>query len=48
MSANPTLPFDAAPPGRRAEQRIVTVSELTGRIRTLLESTHGQDRKSVV
>ena len=41
MSANPTLPFDAAPPGRRAEQRIVTVSELTGRIRTLLESTHG-------
>ena len=41
MSANPTLPFDAAPPGRRAERRIVTVSELTGRIRTLLESTHG-------
>ena len=40
MSANPTLPFDAAPPGRRPARQIVTVTELTGRIRTLLESAH--------
>ena len=40
MSTNPTLPFDAPPPGRRAARRVVTVSELTGRIRTLLESAH--------
>ena len=40
VSTNPTLPFDAAPPGRRPARQVVTVSELTGRIRTLLESTH--------
>ena len=40
MSTNPTLPFDAAPRGRRPARRVVTVSELTARIRTLLESAH--------
>ncbi len=40
MSAHPTLPFDAAPPGRRPARQVVTVTELTGRIRTLLESTY--------
>ncbi len=40
MSANPTLPFDTAPPGRRPARQIVTVTELTGRLRTLLESTY--------
>ncbi len=42
MSRNPTLPFDAGPPGRRPTRQIVTVTELTSRIRVLLESTHGQ------
>ena len=42
MSTNPGLPFDAAPPGRRPARQIVTVTELTNRIRVLLESTHGQ------
>ncbi len=43
MSTNPTLPFDGAPPpGRRPARQIVTVTELTNRIRVLLESTHGQ------
>ena len=43
MSTNPTLPFDAAlPPGRRPGRQIVTVTELTNRIRVLLESTHAQ------
>ena len=41
MSTNPTLPFDAAPPGRRPTRQIVTVTELTDRIRNLLESTYG-------
>ena len=40
MTANPTLPFGAAPPGRRPDRRVVTVAELTARIRTLLESAH--------
>jgi exodeoxyribonuclease VII large subunit len=43
VSTNPTLPFDGAPPpGRRPARQIVTVTELTNRIRVLLESTHGQ------
>ena len=41
MSTNPTLPFDAAPSGRRPMRQIVTVTELTDRIRNLLESTYG-------
>ncbi len=40
MSTSPTLPFDAPTPGRRPGRRVVTVSELTGRIRTVLESAH--------
>ena len=40
MSTNPSLPFDAAPPRRRSAREVVTVSELTNRIRTLLESAH--------
>ena len=41
MSTTPPLPFDADPPVRRTARQIVTVTELTNRIRTLLESAHG-------